>query len=140
MPPPEAGSVLVPPRECSGSNLFQRYRRPVPLREPSGGRIHGSEEPTQASLAIQLTRLANTATQSAVLGERNRLAGEIHDTLAQSFAGISMQLELAQEEMAGMEGGPLGYVRNAYETAKFGLAEARRSVLSLRSSAPRESG
>ena len=95
---------------------------------------------TQASLAIKLTRLAKTARQSAVLEERNRLAGEIHDTLAQSFAGISMQLELAQEEMAAKEGGPLGYIRRAYETAKFGLAEARRSVHSLRSSALRDSG
>src|SRR5208282_4767404 len=32
----------------------------------------------QASLAIQLTRLAKSARQSAVLEERNRLAGEIH--------------------------------------------------------------
>jgi len=95
---------------------------------------------TQASLAIQLTRLAKNARQSAVLEERNRIAGEIHDTLAQSFAGISMQLELAQEEMAAKEGGLLGYIRHAYETAKFGLAEARRSVHSLRSSVPRESG
>ena len=95
---------------------------------------------TQASLAIQLTRLAKTARQSAVLEERNRLAGEIHDTLAQSFAGISMQLELAQEEMAATEGGSIGYIQHAYETAKFGLAEARRSVHSLRSSALRESG
>ena len=94
----------------------------------------------QASLAIQLTRLANTARRSAVLEERTRLAGEIHDTLAQSFAGISMQLELAQEEMAAKEGGSIGYIRQAYETAKFGLAEARRSVHSLRSSALRESG
>jgi DNA-binding NarL/FixJ family response regulator len=47
---------------------------------------------TQASLAIQLTQLARTARESAVLEERNRLAGEIHDSLAQSFAGISMQL------------------------------------------------
>src|SRR5271166_5485199 len=95
---------------------------------------------TQASLAIQLTRLAKTARQAAVLEERNRLAGEIHDTLAQSFTGISMQLELAQEEMAAKEGGPLGHIRHAYETAKFGLAEARRSVHSLRSSPLRESG
>jgi PAS domain S-box-containing protein len=95
---------------------------------------------TQASLAIQLTRLAKTARQSAVLEERNRLAGEIHDSLAQSFAGISIQLELAQEEMAATEGGSIGHIRHAYETAKFGLAEARRSVLSLRSSVPRESG
>jgi signal transduction histidine kinase len=95
---------------------------------------------TQASLAIQLTRLANTARQSAVLEERNRLAGEIHDALAQSFAAILMQLQLAQEQMAEKEGGLLGYIRHAYETAKFGLAEARRSVLSLRSSVLRDSG
>jgi signal transduction histidine kinase len=85
---------------------------------------------TQASLAIQLTRLANTARQSAVLEERNRLAGEIHDALAQSFTGISMQLEVAEEEMAANEGDPLSNVRRANEMAKFGLAEARRSVLS----------
>ena len=51
----------------------------------------------QASLAVQLTRLANTARQSAILEERNRLAGEIHDSLAQFFAGISLQLFAAQE-------------------------------------------
>jgi signal transduction histidine kinase len=95
---------------------------------------------TQASLAIQLTRLAKTARQSAVLEERNRLAGEIHDALAQSFTGISMQLELAEEEMAANEGGPLGNVRRAKEIAKFGLAEARRSVFNLRSSAVRDAG
>jgi signal transduction histidine kinase len=60
------------------------------------------------------------------------LAGEIHDSLAQSFAVISMQLELAQEEMAAKEGDPLSYIRHACETAKVGLAEARRSVHSLR--------
>jgi len=51
-----------------------------------------------------------------------------------------MQLELAQEEMATTEGGSIGYIRHAYETAKFGWAEARRSVHSLRSSALRDSG
>ena len=52
---------------------------------------------TQASLAIQLTRLANGARQSAVLEERNQLAGEIHDSLAQLFTGISMQLGAARK-------------------------------------------
>src|ERR1700732_158365 len=51
----------------------------------------------QASLAIHLTRLAKTARQSAVLAERNELAGEIHDSLAQFFTGISMQLGAARE-------------------------------------------
>jgi signal transduction histidine kinase len=49
---------------------------------------------SQASLAIQLTRLAKGARQSAVLEERNQLAGEIHDSLAQLFTGISMQFGL----------------------------------------------
>jgi signal transduction histidine kinase len=50
---------------------------------------------SQASLAIQLTRLANAARKSAVLAERNQMAGEIHDSLAQFFTGISMQLGAA---------------------------------------------
>jgi PAS domain S-box-containing protein len=95
---------------------------------------------TQASLAIQLTRLAKTARQSAVLEEQNRLAGEIHEALAQSFTGISMQLEVAQEEMAANEDGTLDYIQRANEMAKFGLAEARRSVLNLGPSIVRESG
>jgi PAS domain S-box-containing protein len=51
----------------------------------------------QASLAIQLTRLAKGARQSAVLAERNQLAGEIHDSLAQFFTGISLQLGAAKK-------------------------------------------
>ena len=95
---------------------------------------------TQASLAIQLTRLAKTARQSAVLEERNQLAAEIHDSLAQSFTGISMQLEVAGEQLAAKEGDPLCQIQRANEIAKFGLAQARRSILSLRSSAIEESG
>jgi nitrate/nitrite-specific signal transduction histidine kinase len=52
---------------------------------------------SQASLAIQLTRLAKGARQSAVLEERNKLAGEIHDSLAQFFTGISLQLGAAKK-------------------------------------------
>jgi PAS domain S-box-containing protein len=95
---------------------------------------------TQASLAIHLTRLAKSARQSAVLEERNQLAAEIHDALAQSFTGISMQLGVAGEQLAAGEGDPLNQIQRANEIAKFGLAEARRSILSLRSSAIEESG
>jgi signal transduction histidine kinase/PAS domain-containing protein len=97
---------------------------------------------TQASLAIHLTRLAKTARQSAVLEERNRLAGEIHDSLAQSFAGISMQLFAAQEviQTMAMDDSSLGYIERANDLARFGLAEARRSALSLRSDVIEESG
>ena len=86
---------------------------------------------TQASLAIELTRLAKTARQTAVLAERNELAGEIHDSLAQSFVGISMHLDVAEVATSKAKG--LHHIRRANEIAQFGLAEARRSVLSLRS-------
>jgi PAS domain S-box-containing protein len=93
-----------------------------------------------ASLAIHLTRLAKAARQSAVLEERNQLAAEIHDALAQSFTGISMQLGVAGEQLAAKQGDPLCQIQRANEIARFGLAEARRSILSLRSSAIEESG
>jgi signal transduction histidine kinase len=95
---------------------------------------------TQASLAIQLTRLARTARESAVLEERNRLAGEIHDSLAQSFAGISMQLSAASRAMARKSQDAQSYVERANELARFGLSEARRSALSLRSNIIEDSG
>lgn len=72
------------------------------------------------------------ATQSAVLEERNRLAGEIHDGLAQSFTAISMQLGVATEELSANEGNPLGSIQRAEELADFGLAEARRYAHNLR--------
>ena len=95
---------------------------------------------TQASLAIHLTRLAKSARQSAILEERNQLAAEIHDSLAQSFTGITLQLGVAGEQLAANEGDPLHQIRRAEEIAKFGLAEARRSILSLGSNAIEESG
>jgi PAS domain S-box-containing protein len=95
---------------------------------------------TQASLAIQLTRFAKAASRSAVLEERNRLAGEIHDSLAQSFAGVSMQLDAAQEVIKTRRSDGLSYVERANDLARFGLAEARRSALSLHPAVIEESG
>jgi PAS domain S-box-containing protein len=95
---------------------------------------------TQASLAIHLTRLANTSRQSAVLEERNRLAGEIHDSLAQSFAGISLQLSAAEEDIKTKDSDGLNFVERANDIARFGLAEARRSTLSLLPSRIGQSG
>jgi signal transduction histidine kinase/PAS domain-containing protein len=95
---------------------------------------------TQAGLAIHLTRLARTAQQTAVLEERNRLAGEIHDSLAQIFAGISMQLFASMEALSLEHDDSRAYIERANELAHFGLAEARRSALSLRSDIIEDSG
>jgi PAS domain S-box-containing protein len=95
---------------------------------------------TQASLAMQLTELARSAQQSAVLEERTRLAGEIHDSLAQCFTGITMQLEMAKELKADKDDEAFNFVERANDLARFGLAEARRSVMSLHSMTAKDSG
>jgi len=86
---------------------------------------------SQASLAVQLTRLAEAARESAVLEERRLLAGEIHDSLAQNFATVSMQLSAAEDAINTGRSDGLSYVKRANELARFGLAEARRSALRL---------
>jgi signal transduction histidine kinase len=95
---------------------------------------------SQAVLAIQVTRLAKAARQSAVLEERNRLAGEIHDGLAQSFTAICMQLGVAKEELASNIGDPLCRIQRAVELANIGLDEARRSAHNLGLSSVYQSG
>ena len=51
----------------------------------------------QATLAVQLMRLAYQAKEAAVLVERARIGQEIHDGLAQAFTGILMQLGAVEE-------------------------------------------
>jgi signal transduction histidine kinase len=86
----------------------------------------------QATLAIQMARLAEEARQTAVLEERNRMAREIHDTLAQAFTGILLQLGAAERLMADTPEQGQAHLQTAGDLAREGLAEARRSVQALR--------
>jgi signal transduction histidine kinase len=72
---------------------------------------------------------------SAVLAERNRLAREIHDTLAQGFAGISVQLELVARVLSVSTEKAQTHLDQARILVRNSLAEARRSVWDLRSQA-----
>jgi PAS domain S-box-containing protein len=84
---------------------------------------------------------AQMARERAIfLEERTRLAGEIHDSLAQNFTGITMQLDVAKEFMTGKDNDALAYIERANDLARFGLAEARRSVLSLQPTIFKDSG
>jgi signal transduction histidine kinase len=94
----------------------------------------------QVSLVVHLIQSAKAARRTAVLEERNQLAAEIHDALAPSFTGISMQLGVAAQQLTAKEGNPFWSIQRANEIAKFGLAEARRSILSLRFGTIQESG
>ncbi|MDX2032599.1 MAG: two-component regulator propeller domain-containing protein [Blastocatellia bacterium] len=75
---------------------------------------------------------------SAVLAERTRIAREIHDTLAQGFAGISVQLELVARMLAVAPQNARTHLDEARALVRDSLAEARRSVWDLRSQALEE--
>ncbi len=93
----------------------------------------------QVMLAIQLTEFAEQSREAAVLEERNRMARDIHDTLAQGFTGVIVQLEAAEEAMMNSDGDDgRKHLRRAAELARQSLNEARRSVRALRPQVLRE--
>ena len=71
------------------------------------------------------------AREAGVLDERQRMAGEIHDVLAQGLTGIVTQLEAA-DQAAGREGDRRRHLDTAKQLARDSLTEARRSVQALR--------
>lgn len=74
------------------------------------------------------------------MAERNRIAREIHDTLAQGFVAVSMKLELIRRLMPNSPESANEVVQQAQALVQDSLAEARRSIWNLRSEAgPNES-
>ena len=54
----------------------------------------------QVMLALQLNEFAEQSQRAAVFEERNRMARDIHDTLAQGFTGVIVQLEAAEDAVS----------------------------------------
>lgn len=98
----------------------------------------------QATLALYYSRLVEQslleARRQAVLEERNRIARDIHDTLAQGFGAILMQLQSAQRaSTTSLPDAAARSLATAVDLARTHLIEARRSVAALRpQSADRE--
>ncbi len=87
----------------------------------------------QAMLAMELTRLSVQGRQSAVIEERNRMARDIHDTLAQGLTGVIVHLEAASEATSKeLAQKAADHLAQADALARDSLAEARRSVRALR--------
>jgi PAS domain S-box-containing protein len=87
----------------------------------------------QAMLAIQLNEFAEQSRQAAILEERNRMARDIHDTLAQGFTGVIVQLEAAEDAIGCSRRKEANeHLQRAAELARRSLSEARRSVRALR--------
>jgi two-component system NarL family sensor kinase len=86
------------------------------------------------SIAVERARLFNRSVELGTVEERNRLAREIHDTLAQGLTGIALKLETADALLeAGADADKLRQiVQQALAATRASLDEARRSVLDLR--------
>ena len=70
---------------------------------------------------------------AAILSERNRMAREIHDTLAQGLTATSIQLRLAKKQAAGASEPLQQYLDTAQQLVRGSLNEARNSIWNMRS-------
>lgn len=85
-------------------------------------------------IAIERARLFARSAELGAAEERNRLAREIHDTLAQGLTAVSLHLESADALLE--DGGDLARIHQSVQQAliltRANLEEARRSVMDLR--------
>lgn len=155
----EAGAANVNVVTCSrlkwlaGGTRGLRFHASIPLY--AGGRALGvlnvaspdwrelSAEDLQLlhtigdmlGIAVERARLFARSVRIGMTEERNRLAREIHDTLAQDLAAIALQLETA-DALLGREPAAARPAARAVQRAlgqtREALEEARRSVLDLR--------
>jgi signal transduction histidine kinase len=80
---------------------------------------------------LEANLVAEEQQRGAIVEERTRFAREIHDTLAQGFTGIMMQLNAAEQRLEP-ESEARPHVEKARELARESLDQARRSVSALR--------
>jgi two-component system NarL family sensor kinase len=86
----------------------------------------------QLGLAVERARLAEEEASAARSAERTRLAREIHDTLAQDLTAIALQLESAARDVP-RDSPAAARIATALDVARTSMAQARASVLTLRS-------
>ena len=84
------------------------------------------------SIALERAQLFGKSVQLGAVEERNRLAREIHDTLAQGLAAITLQLETADALLDADPKRAATALRQALKLARANLDDARRSVMDLR--------
>jgi signal transduction histidine kinase len=90
------------------------------------------EERTQ-ELKAAMARLQKETETSATLVERDRLAGEIHDSLEQGLNGIMMQLDGVDSKLGADSSGARQYLEMARNMVRFSREEVRHSLWNLES-------
>lgn len=81
-------------------------------------------------IAVAVRAVTRASRQAGQARERQRLAHELHDTLAQGLAGVLLQLEAAEQYVDDPNAARL--VARARETAGACLVDTRRAVAALR--------
>ncbi|HIZ98759.1 MAG TPA: sensor histidine kinase [Candidatus Janibacter merdipullorum] len=126
LPPEDAGQaglfVILLLINGGLASIFLRFALEYEETIHAMGRLNADLERTLAENAELHEQLVSRAHEDGVAQERQRLAREIHDTIAQSLAGVVTQLEAA----VGGE-----RQERALTLAREALREARRSVLDL---------
>ncbi len=93
-------------------------------------KLAAAQREARRSLAAHSTTLEHLATSR----ERNRLARELHDTLAHSLSGIAVQLEAVKTIWDDDTDRARTMLDQALADARSGLGEARRAIQTLRAS------
>jgi signal transduction histidine kinase len=86
----------------------------------------------EAALAIQLVRMSGQARDAEMAQQEIRVAGEVHDNVAQYLAAISMHLAAAQSSIKSDTVKASKAIDRARELARLGMELARRTTLVLR--------
>ena len=81
---------------------------------------------------LRLSQQALVQDQLAVSRERNRLARELHDTLAHTLSGLTVQLEAIHTILETEQKEVNDMLEKALFTARNGLEETRRALKALR--------
>jgi DNA-binding NarL/FixJ family response regulator/signal transduction histidine kinase len=145
-----ANDVSTNPHFVQGEGMQTRAELDVPLAV--GGRVLGvlgieSEDPDvftedevpfvetladQIAVAIENARLMERARELAASDERNRLAREIHDSLAQSLIAVSMELDAIHQRAQDDPARIVGLLGHARALAHRAVEEARHAIWRLR--------
>ncbi|MEV7550955.1 sensor histidine kinase [Amycolatopsis sp. NPDC089917] len=119
-------SVISTVLAAAFSRIAERADQRIVKQKQALAELHEAnarlETALQENAGLQAQLLVQ-AREAGVLDERQRIARDIHDTLAQGLAGILTQLQAAEQTL-----GEHRHLANAMDLARESLTEARRTV------------